>query len=692
MSEDTPQTPENEGALDLSSLNFGPAWARDPSESKSLKKYKDRGDRDDKRGGGGRRDDHRGGGGPRRDQRGGGGGGGGGGGFRGNQGGGGSRGRREDDRRPPRQEVEPPEGVNLRLMPAEESLDLLAKRVIDSGQTFSVFDLAKVLLQSRDRFRVTFDSPEKKFYRCREDQSLWLTRDEALRHLWRGDWTGKYYEEVKVEGEAPKGSFSSVARCGLSNELLGPPNYHGYQEKLIALHRERFSNMSLDAYKAKVRMERGEEAVEAWLESMKTVTKWKVAEPKSEEPEAKEEVSGEKPAEEAPAEASAGKVAEPAADEVAIKAGAPADESEGVTVEAPVTEPEATPEAEESAPNEEETPAEETPVELFDDTRAVERHFAEKNFEVAFEETNRAWVIGDIRGNLLSPGLLTLLKRGVAEEKRYPAKLMPLVCRQLSGRHVAVFKWNKKLKVGPSRPHAVPDSTPLSERPRTIIDHLSKHSGVALKEFWEAVMPKGVTAEQKHDWLQDFQWLLSQGHIILLADTTIHIAKKGDGDNPPQKRAAKKSRSALKERTPVAKSEPAKVPVVAEPKTTVTPEVPESPVVESSPEPEPEVPESPVVESSPETEPEVPESPVVESSPKPEPEVPESPVVESSPEPEPEVPESPVVESSPKPEPEVPESPVVESSPKPEPEVPESPVVESSPEPEAKIDDGPQTA
>ena len=183
---------------------------------------------------------------------------------------------------------------------------------------------------------------------------------------------------------------------------------------------------------------------------------------------------------------------------------------------------------------------------MFDDARAVERHFAENHFEEVFEETNRAWVMGDIRGNLLSPGLLTLLKQGVAEEKRYPASLMPVVCRQLSGRHVAVFKWKKKLKVGPSRPHAVPTETPLAERPRAMIDHLLKNSGVALKDFWGAVMPSDVTDEQKHDWFQDFQWLLSQGHIILLSDTTVHLAKGGEVEVPPAKKAAAKKAPAKK--------------------------------------------------------------------------------------------------------------------------------------------------
>ena len=601
MSNETPQPPENDGALDLSGLNFGPAWARDPAESKSLKKFKNRGDRDDRRGGGGRRDDRRGGGGPRRDNRGGGG--------RGPRDGG--RGRRDDDRRPPRREVEPPEGFKLSLMPAEESLDLLAKRVIDSGQTFSVFDLAKVLLQSRDRFRVTFESSEKVFYRCREDQSIWLTKDEARSHLWRSDWVKKFYEEVQVEGEAPKGSFSAISRCGISNELLGPPNYHGYQEKLTALHRERFSNMSIDAYKAKVRTEHGEEVVEAWLESMKTVTKWKVAEPKEEEPkeeepkadeleakEATEEPADSTPEPEAVSEADAPEQSEDAsateepaaAEETPVAEESPAEESEPAAEESSAQESEVkeeAPVAEEEAPTlEEPAPAEEKTVELFDDARAVERHFAENHFDEVFEETNRAWVMGDIRGNLLSPGLLTLLKRGVAEEKRYPAGLMPVVCRQLSGRHVAVFKWKKKLKVGPSRPHAVPTETPLAERPRAMIDHLLKNSGVVLKDFWEAVMPSDVTDEQKHDWLQDFQWLLSQGHIIFLSDTTVHLAKRGEGEVPPVKKAPAKKKAKPESQEAKAPEDPtpAPAPVVEEAKDTKDAE--ESEGTEEAPTPE----------------------------------------------------------------------------------------------------------
>ena len=117
--------------------------------------------------------------------------------------------------------------------------------------------------------------------------------------------------------------------------------------------------MSIDAYKAKVRTEHGEEVVEAWLESMKTVTKWKVAEPKEEEPKADyleaKEVT----------EESADPASEPEdAPELAALEQyeeAPATEEPAAEVEAPAAEE--SPAVEESDPDVEESPAEESPAE-----------------------------------------------------------------------------------------------------------------------------------------------------------------------------------------------------------------------------------------------------------------------------------------------------------------------------------------
>ncbi|MEN8796382.1 MAG: hypothetical protein ABF328_06710, partial [Akkermansiaceae bacterium] len=238
----------------------------------------------------------------------------------------------------------------------------------------------------------------------------------------------------------------------------------------------------------------------------------------------------------------------------------------------------------EDAPAAEETAiessAEDSDDPLFKTTAEVEHHFLANHFEAAFEETKRAWVMGDIQGKFLSPGLLTLLKDSVVEEKRYPANLMPIVCRQLSGRHVAVFKWNKKLKVGPSRPHAVPNDMTLAERPKTIITYLEKNSGKKLEDFWKTVFTDETTDEQKAEWYHDLHWLLNQGHAVLLSDTTLHLSKSPAQDQPSAKKAAKKA-APRKESSPAPEEKKAQEP--EEPEEPEEPQAKESPAEEAEP-------------------------------------------------------------------------------------------------------------
>jgi len=63
-----------------------------------------------------------------------------------------------------------------------------------------------------------------------------------------------FYRRDRVTIEPPKGSYACVAVCGMTDTLLGPPNYHDYQDRLRKLHAERFSSMPFEAYKSRVRV------------------------------------------------------------------------------------------------------------------------------------------------------------------------------------------------------------------------------------------------------------------------------------------------------------------------------------------------------------------------------------------------------------------------------------------------------
>ena len=262
----------------LSSFALGPAWARATSDD-SRKRSAAREDRsagrtsqrDDSRGG--KRDDRREGRG--RDDSRGYGRDGGAKGFRG-------RGDQRDGRRqdgPPRsQEILPAPSVRVTLLPDAEAVHLIGKEVHQVARVYPLFDVAQILLAERGRCRAIFEvsEPQPPLLHGKLDESIFLTREEAARHLWHSELRGQFLEEETIEVDPPRGNFQLVARCGLSGEWLGPPNFHTYQSNLRRIHRERYASMPFAAYTAKVRTERGEEAVQAWLDTMKQKARWRI--------------------------------------------------------------------------------------------------------------------------------------------------------------------------------------------------------------------------------------------------------------------------------------------------------------------------------------------------------------------------------------------------------------------------------
>jgi hypothetical protein len=155
---------------------------------------------------------------------------------------------------------------------------LIGKEVHQVARVYPLFDVAKILLAERGRCRALFEVQESRppLFKGKLDDSLFLNREEAVRHLWNSELKSQFIEEEVIEVDPPSGNFQSVAKCGLTGMWLGPPNFHTYQVNLRRLHRECFPTMPFAAYSAKVRTERGEEAVNAWLETMKKKTRWRI--------------------------------------------------------------------------------------------------------------------------------------------------------------------------------------------------------------------------------------------------------------------------------------------------------------------------------------------------------------------------------------------------------------------------------
>jgi hypothetical protein len=172
--------------------------------------------------------------------------------------------RREEKPAPP---PNPFPWLRIAFTATEPAVETVVKQVRQTGKTFSLFDIARILLRNPASYNLDLTSapkqPEGPFYVVTADRSVWMTMENAVRHILRKELEN-FYRVENVEVEPPKGNFSVIAVCGMSGTLLGPPNLHDYERRLRELHREKFGRMDFEQYRSRLKMERDPEVIEKW--------------------------------------------------------------------------------------------------------------------------------------------------------------------------------------------------------------------------------------------------------------------------------------------------------------------------------------------------------------------------------------------------------------------------------------------
>jgi hypothetical protein len=197
---------------------------------------------------------------------------------------------RRDDQREERAErpapVPLPE-LNVAFIPEEKGVEQLARQIKVTGRAYPLFQIALLILDKAERYSVQLTAKKKadgtleKIFTCALDDTPWTSEDEAVAHVLKNHF-GTFYQADRVQIDAPKGVYTFVAQCGISGVILGPPNYHDYQNQLRKLHAEKFSRMPFDMFKSRVKIVKDEVVVKKWIEEQSFKTEYNalnVAEP-----------------------------------------------------------------------------------------------------------------------------------------------------------------------------------------------------------------------------------------------------------------------------------------------------------------------------------------------------------------------------------------------------------------------------
>jgi len=178
--------------------------------------------------------------------------------------------------------------------PEDSSFATLAQTIRKSCRTVELFEIARTVVAKNDRFIVVL-APRSAGERSSSADAAPAVRpvvhvsvpdglpfesDEAAvahvlaRHL------DSFFTKAEVEVEPPKGNFLVINRCGLTGELLGPPNYHRYGQILQQHYSAKVgSRLPFEAFKNRIETVRDPEVVKQWLDKMRRTVRytWKVA-------------------------------------------------------------------------------------------------------------------------------------------------------------------------------------------------------------------------------------------------------------------------------------------------------------------------------------------------------------------------------------------------------------------------------
>lgn len=410
--------------------------------------------------------------------------------------------RRGDRRGPPREPL-PRLDVNVSFLPDRERLALVARDIQASRRAFPLIHIANLFLGGDDRYLVKLElpapkqegEPRKLFAQCLDCHRAFLSRANAEAHV-LNEHIGKFFDIEEIEVEPPSGTYTCVARCRLSGELLGPPNDHSYNERLQELWSTRFSHMPKSEYLSHIETVRDEALVEQWKESMRKKTVYRLK---------AEYLPKPKPAEGEPAAAPA-------------PAPAPAAEAEAPAEPAPEAAPADAPAAEAApAPEPPKGPAM---------TKAEAQDWMRNRVNGMLRESARCMLPGAVSRRFDDPSLRREVSMAWQRETRFPFTLSLALRPAFRHMKMHLFKINaRETYVTAIAPTPV-DLATAPDIVKEIVAFLEANPGATRQSLRDGLRP-GADAESKEvqDLLRHLDNLVANGGVIAFYNGTLGLPR-----------------------------------------------------------------------------------------------------------------------------------------------------------------------
>jgi hypothetical protein len=387
------------------------------------------------------------------------------------------------------------------------------------------------------------------------------TEDAAIQHVLNNNLSA-FFDMQEVEVEAPKGNFPIINKCSITGELLGPPNYHRYQQILQQHHAARLSRMPFERFRESIVSVREPEVAALWLEKMKKATRYTWKTPPA-------RTGTIPPFETAPSSAEASAVA-----------GAMADKTEGRPAQsqsAVVPAPEATaPATETPAAAGSSAPVAPAPI-SFDSIEEARLYLLANARDKVVRAVENVRFHGKLLEKLPPGEIRRALEGHVERQRRFPLDTANALRGRLRREGFTIFKKGSRgvsYVCAVKRRFRVPGQV-FSESIAALIDFMEKHPMIHVKDLPKnflgidvaaamvaataaAPLPEGTTqsqvpfmvlppeqSEKLRKMSNDLRWLVMEGYVTEFSDGKLFAPP------PMAPQAARKTETGEEEHDPV---------------------------------------------------------------------------------------------------------------------------------------------
>lgn len=169
--------------------------------------------------------------------------------------------------------------VDAIFYPEDIAFKTLIKAIRTSNKTYELFDITRLFLAKFDRFitmvrpAVIKDKNSERLYIALADGCPFESKEKAFDYSIE-NYIDEYFNIETETIDPPKGNFTMVNRCSFTGELLGPPNYHRYQELIVQHHAIRLPNIPYDSFVSGIETLKEQKVIEEWLIKMTKQTNY----------------------------------------------------------------------------------------------------------------------------------------------------------------------------------------------------------------------------------------------------------------------------------------------------------------------------------------------------------------------------------------------------------------------------------